>query len=112
MQVKLLSYPDFTVLFSVNLDHSLGWREPICWTGPKVALYESFDASSGLVLMEGAQQVGSLPLVSGKVKRIFSFFVNAWINISLVLDYSIPILVWPCDFFHQHVTPNLGVISF
>ena len=58
---------DITVLFSVSLVSSLGWRQPIYWTGPKVALYESFDGSSRLVLMEGAQQVDSVPLVSGKV---------------------------------------------
>ena len=44
-----------------------GWREPFCWTGPKVALHESFDASSGLVLMEGTKQVDFVPLVPGKV---------------------------------------------
>ena len=55
------------LLFSVSLIYSLGWREPICWTGPKVTLYESFDASSGLGLMEGAQQMDSVPLVHGKV---------------------------------------------
>ena len=58
---------DITALFSVSLVYSLGWREPICWTGPKVALYESFDASSRLVMLEGAQQVDSVQLVSGKV---------------------------------------------
>ena len=56
-----------------------GWREPFCWTGPKVALYESFDASSGLVLMEGAQQVESVPLVSGKV--------SVCLNISALLTW-------------------------
>ena len=58
---------DITALFSVSLVYSLGWREPICWTGPKVALYESIDASSRLVMLEGAQQVDSVQLVSGKV---------------------------------------------
>ena len=62
--MKCLSFSDFTALFSVSL---VGWREPFCLAGPKVALYESFDASDGLVLMEGAQQVNSVPLVSGKV---------------------------------------------
>ena len=65
--MKHLSFNDLTALFSVSLIYSLGWREPICWTGPKVALYENFDASSGLVLMEGTKQVDSVPLVSGKV---------------------------------------------
>ena len=65
--MKSLPLRDFTALFSVSLVYSLGWREPICWTGPKVALYETFDDSGGLVLMEGAQQVNSVPLVSGKV---------------------------------------------
>ena len=65
--MKHLSVNDHTALFSVSLIYSLGWREPFCWTGPKVALYESFDASSGLVLMEGTKQVDSVPLVSGKV---------------------------------------------
>ena len=51
----------------VSLVHSLEWREPICWTGPEVAMYESFDASGGLVLMEGSQQVDSVLLVLGKV---------------------------------------------
>ena len=64
-----------------------GWREPFCWTGPKVALYVSFDASGGLVLMEGAQQVNSVPLVSGKV--ILQFFMNVSLKIStLGLDHS------------------------
>ena len=44
-----------------------GWKEPFCWIGPKVALYESFNASSGLVLMEGDQQRDFVPLVPGKV---------------------------------------------
>ena len=65
--MKCLLLPDFTALFSVSLIYSLGWREPFCWTGPKVALYENFDASSGLVLMEGTKQVDSVPLASGKV---------------------------------------------
>ena len=33
----------------------------------ELTLYESFDASGGLVLMEGTKQVDSVPLVSGKV---------------------------------------------
>ena len=65
---QCLSYPDFTALFSVSLVYSLGWREPICWTGQgKVVLYQSFDASGGLVLMEGAQRMDFVQLVSGKV---------------------------------------------
>ena len=66
------NYPN--TLFSVSLVYLFGWREPICWTGPKVVLYQSFDASSGLVLMEGTEQVVSFPLVSGKVNEIFTSY--------------------------------------
>ena len=51
-----------------------GWREPFCWAGPKVALYESFDASSELVLKERDQQVDFVPLVSGKVNYMFTSY--------------------------------------
>ena len=50
-----------------------GLREPFCWTGPKIALYESFDASTGLFLMEGTKQVDSVPMVSGKVSVCLNF---------------------------------------
>ena len=43
------------------------WFPPFGWTGPDTALYRSFDSSDGLVLMEGTQQMGPIPLVPGKV---------------------------------------------
>ena len=43
------------------------WNKPPRWTGPEAALYQSVDDSDGLVLWEGTQQIGEVPLVSGKV---------------------------------------------
>ena len=47
------------------LDRS--WTAPPGWTGPEPVLYQSFDDSS-LTLMEGTQQRGTAPLVSGQVR--------------------------------------------
>ena len=47
------------------------WTPPINWTGPCAVLYQSFDSSYGLVLMEGNQTTSDpVPLVSGKVKLL------------------------------------------
>ena len=43
--------------------------QPGGWTGPKAALYKVFDDSVGYVLMEGSGQMGSVSLVSGKVRN-------------------------------------------
>ena len=45
------------------------WTPPAGWTGPPAALYSCFDSLDGLVLMEGIQQIGEVPLVSGKVLK-------------------------------------------
>ena len=37
------------------------------WTGPTAALYQSFDDSDGLVMMEGTAPGDSVPLVCGQV---------------------------------------------
>ena len=39
-------------------------------TGADAAFYYNFDSSDGFVLMEGTQQMGSVPLVTGKVRHI------------------------------------------
>ena len=41
-------------------------KPPDC-SGPEAAFYHSFDTSDGLVMWEGTQQIGEVPLVSGKV---------------------------------------------
>ena len=40
------------------------------WSGPDAILYQSFDSPDGLVLMEGSELVGSVPLVSGQVMLV------------------------------------------
>ena len=45
------------------------WTPPSGWTGPSAALYRTFDSLDGLVLMEGIQQIGAVPPVSGKVLK-------------------------------------------
>ena len=40
------------------------------WSGPDAVLYWSFDSPDGLVLMEGSEPVGSVPLVSGQVTSV------------------------------------------
>ena len=42
-------------------------NKPPEWAGAEVILYHSFDHSDALVLWEGTQQIGEVPLVSGKV---------------------------------------------
>ena len=63
---------------SANLVDSTKWTEPTCWTGPKAALYQSFDGSDGLVLMERLQEVSNIPLVTGKVNNLRKL---CWFNI-------------------------------
>ena len=43
------------------------WNVRNSWTGPNAVLYQSFDDSDGYVLMEGIQQMGCVPVISGKV---------------------------------------------
>ena len=59
--------PDFWLLQD-GWFYTSGWVPPSGWQGPEVVFYQRFDGSYGLVLMEGNQQVDSVPLVSGKVR--------------------------------------------
>ena len=43
------------------------WIPPVNWTGPDAAIYYNFDNSDGFVLMEGTQEMGPVPLVTGQV---------------------------------------------
>ena len=44
------------------------WNMPSNWNGSPAVLYYSFDDSNDFVLMEGPRQIGSVPLVTGKVR--------------------------------------------
>ena len=44
------------------------WKPPDGWSGPCPALYRSFDTSASLVLMEGNNPIGDIPLVTGKAR--------------------------------------------
>ena len=46
------------------------WVQASGWTGPDAVLYQSFDSSDGLVLMEGTKvaEINCVPLLAGKVK--------------------------------------------
>ena len=71
------------------------WTPPSNWTGPGAILYQSFDSSDGLELMEGNQSaaMNSVPLVSGMVSYIISFEKNNQREISNLNqppDYLVP----------------------
>ena len=56
------------------LQIDVNWNPPSEWTGPIVVLYEGFDRSDGLVLMEGNEVASDpAPLVPGKVRHILFF---------------------------------------
>ena len=40
------------------------------WSGSDAVLYQNFDSPDGLVLMEGSEPVGPVPLVSGLVTSV------------------------------------------
>ena len=63
--------------FSAVTSSDESWIPSSGWTGSDVAaLYRSFDGSSGLIMMEGNQQVTSVPLVTGKVSHFQGKFFS------------------------------------
>ena len=51
------------------------WDQPPEWAGPVPILYQSFDTSQNIILMEGTQQRNLITLIAGKViiSRLYIF---------------------------------------
>ena len=58
------------------------WIPPNGWTGPDAAVYWGFDNSDGFVLMEGTEEKGLVPLVTGQVIYIKSSSLKSGAEIS------------------------------
>ena len=84
------------------------WNKPPEWTGPEAALYQSFDDSDDLVLVEGTQQIGDVPLVAGKVRLKIFGTLTSTSEVPQVTTASAPDSTGPEDALYQSFDGSMG----